>query len=67
MPIISGQAITVSATADATNNNAMQTSPADANTMTFLVANEGTLYFRVGTAEGSAATANVELQLVAHP
>ncbi len=67
VPIISGQAITVSATADATNNNAMQISPADANTMTFLVANEGTLYFRVGTAEGSAATANVELQLVAHP
>lgn len=56
-----GQAITVTSASANTNNNAMVVTPATANTQSY---NFATLYFRVGTAEGSAATADVILLLV---
>ena len=56
--VTTGTAITVTATAGDTNNN-MQSLPVnDQNTMFFI---DATLYFRVQTAEGSSATANVNI------
>lgn len=54
------QAITVTATAVATNNNAMALSMTNTNTEAYVYP---TLYFRVGTAQGSAATADVIILL----
>jgi hypothetical protein len=58
--IAANQAITVTATAADTNNNAMQLSATNANTMAY---NDTTLYVRVGTAQGSAATADVIIDI----
>ncbi len=56
--VAAGTAITVSTASETTANNMMVTSPGAANTTSYNVA---TLYFRVGTAQGSAATATVTL------
>lgn len=62
-PIIAGgTAITVTATALGSNNNAMNVGSTNAQTLAFAPATTP-LYFRVGTAEGAAATADVVLTL----
>jgi hypothetical protein len=61
--IVTAATPTVTASADMTNNNTMSMTVINANTESYLVANEGTLYFHVATAQGSAATANVTLQI----
>jgi hypothetical protein len=58
--IAANQAITVTATAADTNNNAMQLALTNANTMAY---NDATLQVRVGTAQGSAATADVVIYI----
>jgi hypothetical protein len=55
-----GTAITVTATATATNNNMQSVSPNNTSTQSY---NAATVYCRVGTAEGSAATGTVTLIL----
>jgi hypothetical protein len=62
-----GTANTITSSADGTNNNSMTTSPATANTQAYTVSGFPTLYFRVGTPQGSAATANVTLVVNALP
>jgi len=52
--------ITVTATAENTNNNTQSVTPSTASTESF---NVGTLFFRVLNAEGSAATGNVTLYI----
>lgn len=54
--IAADQAITVTAAASNTNNNAMQLSITNTNSMAY---NSSSLQVRVGTAQGSAATADV--------
>lgn len=54
--IAADQAITVSATATDTNNNCQSLTLTNAATMAY---NDKTLYVRIGTAEGAAATADV--------
>jgi hypothetical protein len=56
-----GQAITVTSAAANTNNNAQTATPATSNTQSYNFAN---LFFRVGTAQGSAATADVIIEIV---
>jgi hypothetical protein len=58
--VATGTAITVSATAANTNNNAQSLTIVNAGTQSWNVA---TLYFRVQTAEGSAATGTVTLHV----
>jgi len=58
--IASGTAITVSTASENTNNNMQSLFPANENTQSF---NATPLFFRVQTAEGSAATANVTFQV----
>jgi hypothetical protein len=55
-----GQANTVTTAAANTNNNSMLAAPATAGTQAY---NFATLQFRVGTAQGSAATANVMIEI----
>lgn len=59
--IAAAQAITVTATATDTVNNAQSLTLTNAGTESY---NDTTLYIRVGTAQGSAATADVILNLV---
>lgn len=59
-----GTAITVTSTTDGGANNAQSTAATTANTSSFTQAGFTTLYFRVGTPEGSAATGNVTFQIV---
>ena len=54
--IAANQAITVTQTATDTNNNTMSLTLTNANTEAY---NDTTLFVRVGTAQGSAATADV--------
>lgn len=56
--VASGTAITVNTASESTNNNSQLANGANAGTMSFT---ETTLYFRVQTAQGSAATASVTL------
>lgn len=61
-PIIaSGSAVTVSTAAANTNNNMQTLTPANTATQSF---NFSTLFFRTQTAEGSAATADVIIDIV---
>lgn len=61
-PIVaSGSAVTVSSAAANTNNNMQTLTPANAATQSF---NFASLFFRVQTAEGSAATADVIIEVV---
>lgn len=59
--IITGGSITVSTASENTNNNAQSSGATNANTQSYAVASTATLYFRVQTPQGSAATANVEI------
>lgn len=54
-----GTAITVSSSADATNNNAQNLNGNNVGSESFTLAGTPTLYFRVGTAQGSPATGDV--------
>lgn len=55
-----GSAVTVSATADATTNNAQTfATPGTASYLAASLATPNTVYARIGTAEGAAATADV--------
>ena len=60
--IVTGaSAITVSSASEGTNNNSQSLTINDADTQSYTNA---TLYFRVGTAEGSAATASVTITIL---
>lgn len=64
--IAAATAITVSTASFGTNNSAQLVTPANANTQAFNSGGStpaGTLQFRVGTAQGAAATGDVELQI----
>jgi hypothetical protein len=63
--VAAATAITVSSATDGAANNAQAT--AGVTTVTMTLASFQTIYFRVGTAEGSAATASVSLILRAIP
>jgi len=66
--IVTGaSAITVSATADATNNNAQSFTVNNKDTESYTIASYPTLYFRIGTAEGVAATADVTITITPLP
>lgn len=56
--IAAGTAITVSTASEGTNNNMQTTAAANTNTQS---QTEATLYFRIGTPQGSAATATVSI------
>jgi hypothetical protein len=56
--IAGGTAITVSTASENTTNNMQFATPANVNTASY---NAATLYFRVGTAQGSPATGNVTI------
>lgn len=58
--IAANQAITVTATASDANNNSMSLTLTNANTEAY---NDATLQVRVGTAQGSAATADVVIYI----
>lgn len=62
--IASNQALTVTTGAANTNNNTETMTQTTPTTQSY---NVGTLFFRVGTAQGSAATADVILELVPLP
>jgi hypothetical protein len=62
--ICADQAITVASASDATNNNAQGLTITDGPTRSYTAA---TLQFRIGTAEGSAATATVSLSFTPLP
>jgi hypothetical protein len=59
--IAANQAITVTATATDTNNNTMSLTLTNGNTMAY---NDATLQVRIGTAQGSAATADVIVDII---
>lgn len=61
--VTGGSAITVSTASESTVNNSQSMTIAVSNTTTTF--NETTLYFRVGTAQGSAATGDVTIIVVA--
>lgn len=61
--IAANQAITVTASAADTNNNMMQLTLTNANSMAY---NDTTIQVRVGTAQGSAATADIVLDIYPH-
>lgn len=60
-------AVTVASASDATNNNAQTLTVTNAATRSFLLAGQPSIYFRVTTGEGSAATANVSVTLTPLP
>lgn len=62
--ILTGTAITVSTASENTNNNAQSTAPATAATQTY---NASQLFFRVQTAQGAAATADVGFEIILLP
>lgn len=62
--VTGASAITVSATADNTNNNAQSLTVNNQGTQSYNVA---TLYFRVGTPEGVAATGSVTITIIPLP
>lgn len=59
--LLTGQATTVSTASENTNNNMQRTGPATANTQSYTAT---PLYFRVQTAQGSAATAKVIIEII---
>lgn len=62
--VITSTAITITTALANTANNAMTVAPLTANTITYNVA---TLFFRVGTPQGSAATADVLITIIPIP
>lgn len=65
--VANNSAITVSTASEGTANNSMALTIANPNILSFAAATVTTLYFRVQTAQGSAATANVIIVLSALP
>lgn len=65
--VTAASAITVSATANATNNNAMAFTINNANTESYLLASQPSLYLLIATPEGAAATGDVTVILVPLP
>jgi hypothetical protein len=61
--IPAGTAITVSATTDNTVNNFQQNASGNVGIVSLVQANTPNLFFRVGTAEGAAATADVIISI----
>lgn len=59
--------ITVSATADSTNNNSQAMTVNNADTESYTLGAVPNVYFRVGTAEGAAATATVSVSIIPLP
>jgi len=59
-----GTAITVTTSTDGTANNAESIAADNTATASYTLSGFPDLYFRVGTAEGAAATANIEIQIV---
>lgn len=62
--IVSSTAVTVTTSLANSNNNAQQIAVRNQSTMSY---NLTTLYFRVQTPQGSAATANVSINILALP
>jgi hypothetical protein len=68
--IAADQALTVSATTDATNNNGQQLTLTNSTTTMYVLANLAhtpNLYFRIGTPEGATATADVTAVIIPLP
>lgn len=65
--VASATAVTVSSASDATNNNSMTLTPTNSATRSFTLAGYPTLFFRVTTAQGTAATADVTITIVPLP
>lgn len=65
--VTAASAITVSATADATNNNSQAMTVNNANTLSYTLASQPILYFKIGTPEGTAATATVTVTITPLP
>lgn len=61
--VTGGSAITVTATTEETNNNMQVLTVNNINTLSYNIADVPNLYFRVGTAQGAAATADVTIML----
>lgn len=62
--IMTGVANTISTASESTNNNAMGTAPATGATQSY---NASQLFFRVQTAQGTAATADVHVEIIMFP
>lgn len=58
---------TVSTASDATNNNAQSMTVVNASTQSYTLAARPNLYFRIGTAQGTAATATVLIAVIPLP
>ncbi len=65
--VTSGSAITVSTASANTNNNAQSLTINNSGTLAYTLASIPSLFFRVQTPQGSAATGKVELVLVPLP
>lgn len=65
--VTGASAITVSATADSTNNNAQAMTVNNADTESYTLGAVPNVYFRVGTPEGAAATGTVSVSIVPVP
>lgn len=62
--VASGTAVTVSTASDGTNNNAMGLNTVNGGSQSYTLAGFPTLFFRVQTPQGSAATADVMCRIV---
>ncbi len=62
-----GALAAITATADATNANALAMTVVDSLTRSFTLAGQPNLYFRNTTAQGAAATADVTIEIVPLP
>lgn len=62
--IMTGVANTISSASENTNNNAMGSAPATGATQSY---NASQLFFRVQTAQGTAATADVHIEIILMP
>lgn len=65
--VTSASAITVNTASEGTNNNSQALTVNNANTQSYLLSSVPSLYFRVQTAQGSAATANVQIIIAMLP
>ena len=65
--VTGGSALTVSTASEGTNNNAQSMTINNAATQSYALATVPTLYFRVGTAQGAARTADVTITIIPLP
>ena len=65
--ISGGTVIAVSTASDGTNNNAQVNNATNTGTQAYSLSGYPNLYFRIGTPQGSAATANVEVVIIPLP